>query len=154
MDHTRFVRRLQRLRDLLGNRQRLIQRDRPLGDPVGEGRAFNELQDQRLRVVGFLDAVDGRDPRVVEARQHLRFPLEPGEAIRVSGEGVGEDLQRDIAAELGVGGPIDLAHPAFADEGGDLVRAQCGSRLEGHLVDNRAALVDRATLHHEYDIFQ
>ena len=28
--------------------------------------------------------------------------------IRVSGEGVGQDLQRDVAAELRVGGAIDL----------------------------------------------
>lgn len=30
--------------------------------------------------------------------EHLRFLLEPGEAIRVSREGGGEDLQGDIAA--------------------------------------------------------
>ncbi len=28
----------------------------------------------------------------VEAGEDLRFPLEPGEPIRVSGEGVGENL--------------------------------------------------------------
>ena len=78
MDHAGFVRGLQRLGDLLRNRQRLIQRDRPLHDPVGEGRAFDQLQDERLRVVALLDAVDGGDAGIVQAGQYLRFPLEPG----------------------------------------------------------------------------
>ena len=47
MDDSGLMRGFKRLSDLLGNRQRLIQRDRPLGDPVGEGRPLNELKDQR-----------------------------------------------------------------------------------------------------------
>ena len=74
--------------------------------------------------------MDLRDVRVVEAREHLRFPLE-GKPIRVSREGVGEDLQRDIAAQLGVGGAVDLAHPASADEGGHVVMAEAGAYVEG-----------------------
>ncbi len=70
--------------------QRLIQRDRPLGNSVGERGAFDQLQNQCLGVVRFLDAVDGGEARVVEAGEDLRFPLEPGEPIRVSREGVGE----------------------------------------------------------------
>ena len=121
MDHPRLVRRFQRLRNLLRNRQRLIQRDRPLRDPVSEGRALDQLQHQRPRPLGLLDAVDGGDVRVVEAGEDLRLPLEPGEAVRISREGVGEDLQRDLAVELGVGGLPDLPHAALAQQGGDVV---------------------------------
>ena len=46
---------------------------------------------------------------MVEAGEDLCFPLEPGEAIRVRREGVRENLQRNIAPQLGVGGAIDLA---------------------------------------------
>ena len=70
--------------------------------------------------------------RVVEAGEDLRLPLEPGEAIRISREGVGEDLQRDLAVELGVGGLPDLAHAALAQEGRDVVLAERGARLERH----------------------
>ena len=69
---------------------------------------------------------------MVAAGEHLRFPLEPGEAIGVCGEGVGEDLQRDVAAQSRVGCPIDLAHAALADEGGDVVMAESGADGEGH----------------------
>ena len=60
------------------------------------------------------------------------LPREPGEPVRVSGEGVGEDLQGDLAVELGVGGLPDLSHPAFAEQGGDVVVPEAGAGTEGH----------------------
>ena len=108
MNHTGFVGGLQRLGNLLGDGQGFVERDRPLRDPVSESRPLHQLQDQRPRAFGFLDAVDGRDVGVVEAGEDLRLPLEPGESIRISGEGVGEDLQRNLAAQLRVGGLPDL----------------------------------------------
>ena len=132
MNHPRLVRGLQRLGDLLGNRQRLIQWDRPLRDPIGQGRAFHQLQHERPRPLGFLDAVDGGDVGVVEAGEDLRLPRESGEAVRIAGEGVGEDLQRDLAAQLRVGGLPDLAHAAFTEEGGDVVVPEAGAGGQGH----------------------
>jgi hypothetical protein len=37
--------------------------------------------------------------------------LEPGEAVRIIGEGVRQDLQRDLAVELRIGGLPDLPIP-------------------------------------------
>ena len=71
------------------------------------------------RALALLDAVNGGDIRVIEAGEDLRLPRESGEAVRISREGVGQDLQRDLAVELGVGGLPDLAHAALAEEGGD-----------------------------------
>ena len=45
---------------------------------------------------------------------------------------VGEDLQRDVAAQLRVGRLIDLPHAAFADEARDVVVAETGADVEGH----------------------
>ena len=109
MDDSSLMRRLQCLGDLLRNRERLIDGDRPLRDPVCQRRPFDQLQDERPRPLGLLDAVDGGDVRVVEAGEDLRLPLEPGETLRIAGEGVRQDLQRDLAVELGVGGLPDLA---------------------------------------------
>ena len=69
---------------------------------------------------------------MVEAGEDLRLPLEPGEPIRVRCEGVGEDLQGDLAVELRVGGLPDLAHAAFAKESSDVVVADLGAGAEGH----------------------
>ncbi len=89
MDHSSFMRGLQCLSNLFGNRQRLVERDRPLGDPVSEGRPLDQLQHQRPRALGLLDAVDGGAVRVVEAGEDLGLPLEPGEPIWICREGVG-----------------------------------------------------------------
>ena len=57
---------------------------------------------------------------------------EPGEAVRIVGEGVGEDLQGDLAVELRVCGLPDLAHAPLAEQGGDVVMAETGARAESH----------------------
>ena len=56
----------------------------------------------------------------------------PGEPIRISGEGVGQDLQGDIAAEVRVLRAIDLAHTPFTYEGGHVVMAEAGADFESH----------------------
>ena len=54
---------------------------------------------------------------MVETGEDLRFSLEPCEAIRTFCEGFGQDLQRNLAVQLGISGLIDLAHAALTDEG-------------------------------------
>ena len=80
VDHTSFMRGLDGLRNLLRDREGFVQRDGAVGDPVSQRRPRYQLQDQRLRALGFLDAVDGGDAGVVEAGEDLRLALEPGEA--------------------------------------------------------------------------
>ncbi len=64
----------------------------------------------------------------VERRERLRFACEPREPIRITGEGVGQELQSDIAIELRIARAIHLAHAAFADLRGDFVDAEAGYR--------------------------
>ena len=58
--------------------------------------------------------------------------LEPGEPIRISGKRFRQDLQHDLPIQLGIGGLIDLAHAALADEGGDVVVAELGADIKSH----------------------
>ncbi len=81
------------------------------------------------------DAVNLRDVRVVERRQHLCLSVEPSEAVRIVGERIREDLQCDVAVELRVACTIDLAHPSFANEGGDGVVPKTGTHVQGHSLD-------------------
>ena len=69
---------------------------------------------------------------MVEAGEDLGLPLEPGEAIRIWGEGVGEDLQGDLPVELRVGGLPDLSHAPLPEEGSDVVVPETGAGTQGH----------------------
>ncbi len=71
------------------------------------------------------------DVGVVQRGQHLGFPLEAGQPVRVGGERLGH-LKRHVPVELGVAGLPDLAHPAFADLSGDGVGAEGGAGSERH----------------------
>ena len=79
----------------------------------------------------FLDAVDVGDIRMIQRRQRLRFTLESREPLGVVGEGVGQDLERDVALQPGVGRAIDLAHAPGTERGDDLIKADAGAGCEG-----------------------
>ena len=115
-----------------GNRQRLIDRDCALLDAVSQGRPFYQLQHQRPRALGFFDTVDGGYVGMIERGEDLRFPLEAGQPVGISGEGVGQDLQRDLSIELRVGGMPDLSHAPLAEERGDVVVPEAGAGGQGH----------------------
>ena len=77
--------------------------------------------------------------RSKERRENVRLPREPGEPIRIAGEGVRKDLQRDLAAQLGVGGLPDLAHAALTKEGRDVVVPEASADVQGHALVYRVA---------------
>ena len=117
-----------------------------LGDlpGVGHGRfgrewafdrlARNQLHHERSHAAGLFNSVDLRHVGMVEHGQGARFALEPGKAIGVLGEGIGQHLDRDQAVELGVTRLVHLAHPAGANGGEDLVGAEFGACGQGHKI--------------------
>jgi hypothetical protein len=76
------------------------------------------------------NAVDVRDPGVIERGEELRLPLEPCHAAGIAGESLGQNLQRDLAFQLRVPGAVDLAHAANTEEVAHLVRADARARWE------------------------
>ena len=82
---------------------------------------------------GFLEAVNRRDVGMIQRRQRLRLALEPRHAFGISGECVGQDLDRDLATEVRVCRPIHLAHPALAKGGSDFVDAEAGAWGKCHV---------------------
>ena len=126
MDDALLVRLLEGFGDLLRDLEGLADRDRPALQALGEVLAGDELHGEEVsgRPVGerrALEAVDVGDARVVERGEDLRLALEAGQPIGIGGEGLGKQLDRDVAAELRVRRPVDVAHPARADRGGDPV---------------------------------
>jgi hypothetical protein len=60
----------------------------------------------------------------------LRLALETAETLGVGGEQIGKCLQRDVATELRVARPIDFTHPACAETGPNLERADVRTWLQ------------------------
>src|SRR5262249_59839977 len=108
------------------------ERHRPFPDPIRQCRTLDELQCERVRVTGILETVDGGDIRMVECREHLRFPSESRDAVAIEGEGFGQNLQRDVAIELRITRAIDLAHATGANQRSDFIGAETRAWSERH----------------------
>ena len=128
MDDALLVRRLERVGDLPGDGPSVGQRHGPTGNHGREVFALDELHHERV----LLDAVDRRDVRMIQRGEHLRFAREPGEAIRIGGEQVGQDFDRDAAIELGVARPVDLTHASDTQGRDDFIGTQLGTDGQGH----------------------
>lgn len=80
---------------------------------------------------------DGRAARMVQCCQDLGFASEAGGALGIAREAVGEDLQRDIAAELRVTRAIHVPHSAGAKGGCDFVNAEACAGEESRVLSVR-----------------
>jgi len=127
MDDSLVVGSLQGRRDLLRDRERFVEFDPAALQALGQVFSLDELQNQEHLAVRFVEAVDRGDVRVIEGGQHLRFPLEAREPLGVLRDWDREDLDGDLAIELGVPRAEHLAHAACAEGGDDLVGAEPGS---------------------------
>src|SRR5688500_9160858 len=74
---------------------------------------------------------------MIERRKHARLALEPRQTVRIGDESGGQDLDRDITPEARVVCAINLAHPADAQQAGDLERTETAAESEGHGVEER-----------------
>ena len=71
---------------------------------------------------------------MIQRRERLRFARESAPADRDRGEGVGQNLDGDVALQLRVARAIHLAHAACADLGHDFIDAEAGAGTEGQIV--------------------
>ena len=83
MNDPLFMRGFERLRDLLRDRQRLVDRDRPARNALRQVLALDEFHHQRTDTVGFFETVDVRDIGMIQRREGLGFAREPREPFGV-----------------------------------------------------------------------
>ena len=134
MDDAQFMRGFEGLRDLLRDRQRVGKRYRAMRDAVGERRALDQFEHERMRRAAVFKAIDGGDVWMIERGEHLRFSPKSRQPVGIGHERVGQDLQRDVAIELGVASAIHLPHAAGAQGIDDFVGAEARARGQGQVV--------------------
>ena len=112
-----------------------------LRDAFLERGALDELHDDRAGVAALLEAVDVRDERMIQRREHARFALEPRQPVRIVDDRVGKDLDRDLALEARIARAVDLAHPTSAERADDFVGTETGaSGVSGHGLERLSCL--------------
>ena len=99
MDDALLVRGFERIRNLPRDRHGVTDGNRAARDQIGECFAFNELEDDARQVLGLLEAVDGGDVGMIQCREQLRFTLETSQSLGILREGVGQDLDCDVALQ-------------------------------------------------------
>jgi hypothetical protein len=132
VDHARVVRRLEPLGDLASDRERLRDRERAAPQPVLERLAGHELEREEVEPIRVIDAVDLRDAGVVERRERPRLALESREPLRILGEALRQDLDRDVTPETRVARAIHLAHRTRAEQLQELVVRECSPPFQRH----------------------
>ena len=109
------VRRLERVRDLDPHLQQRPELERPSPDPLAQRLALEQLHRDEVLALVLVDLVDGADAGVVEGGGGAGLALEALERGRVPRHLRGQELERDVAAELRVLGLVDDAHAAAAE---------------------------------------
>ena len=106
-----------------------VERQSTAGQGVLERSPLDQLHGHERHAVRLFDREDGDDVRMVEGGDGPGLAPEAGQALWIGGDVGGQNLERDIAAEPVIVGPIHLAHAAAAKRGDDPVCADRRSRL-------------------------
>jgi hypothetical protein len=77
--------------------------------------AIEQLHDEELPPVVFPEVIDCADVLVIKGRGGLRFTLEPGEGMRISGYMIRQKLERDETVETSILSFVDDTHPAATE---------------------------------------
>ena len=131
MDDPLLVRRFERLGDLLRDRQRLVDRDRPARDALRQVLALDEFHHEGLRRRRRPPARRSRRCSDDSARRGLPLRAESGPGGRSQLRTTMENLDGDVTLQLRIAGAIHLAHAPGPQGGKDFVRAKACAGGEG-----------------------
>jgi hypothetical protein len=82
---------------------------------------------------------------MIQRRERLRFAREARQPLRIVCECLGQDLDRDVAIQLGIARAKHLAHPAFTDPGSDFVDAETSARGKRQAADYKVEAQGNST---------
>ena len=138
MNDALLVRRFEGVGNLSCDAQRFG--NRQAADELGDGRAVNQFHHQRADDVpgtrrrDTLESVDGGDVGMIQRRERPGLAFEPGQALAVVRERLGQHLDRDVSRKVGVPRQVHLTHATRAERGLDVVRAQSRARGQPHRI--------------------
>ena len=132
MDDPLLVRGLERLGDLSRDRERLIDRNCALNDPIGQRHTLDEFHYEGCGAAGAFDAVNERDVGVIQRGQRPGFAVETREPIGISRHSFRKYLDRHLPCEVDVGGGVNLAHASGTDRRRDLIGPKAGAWSKRH----------------------
>jgi hypothetical protein len=92
-----------------------------------ESLPFEHFHDDEGVGVDFVHFVNGADVGMVQRGGGARFALESFQRLRISSEFIGQEFQRDKAAELQILGSVDHTHAATAEPFDDAVMRNCAA---------------------------
>src|ERR1035437_965740 len=113
--------------------ERLAERKRSASNKLAQRLAFQKLHDDEGDSALLPDVMQGEDVWMREGGDGTGLALEAGKRLRIGRDGLGEDLDRDLAAQPRVACPVDLAHAACPEGSDDLVRPEARARGETHV---------------------
>jgi hypothetical protein len=132
VDHTRFVRRFEPLRNLSRDIQCLAHRQRPAPKSLLQRLPRHQLQHEEVQTSVLIDAEDLRDVRMIQCRERARLPLEPAQPLLLLRELRRQHLDRHVAPEPRVARPPHLPHRPRAEPIQDREVEELGAGSEGH----------------------
>ena len=132
VDDFLFVCGFHRFRDLNRERESVLDGDRPTIDPLRERFPVDELHRQELDPIRRFQTIEGRDARVIQRSENLRFSHESLQPVSVLGESVRKDFDRHIPPELRILRPEHLTHAALANGFDDFVMRESLTTRERH----------------------
>ena len=151
MDHPPRVGIGHRLAGLLEDPQeprQVLRRARPFAEQGGQGPPLDQLHGEIRATVGESpQLVDRHDPRMLQLAADLRLLDEPPHHLGIALVRLQQHLDRQLPAQVDVATLEDRPHAAPGDLALELVPAQAGAILIGHLGrprhDQRLAVVEQ-----------
>jgi hypothetical protein len=104
--------RIQRVGDLDGQWQQLVEFHCPPINRMLERLSFQKLHGDEGAVVLLADVVNRANIRMIQGRSGLRFALKSGQRLPIPGNFCGKELERHEATQPRILGFVDDTHPA------------------------------------------
>ena len=130
MDDAAIVSGSERARELGADTNGFIGCERTAHQTIGERRTLDQLQHKQVHAVELLDAVNGRDVRMIQRREYPGLAFEAGKPLRVVRERMGKHFEGDLASELPIACVVHLPHSSAAERADHVEAADAIARLQ------------------------